>query len=249
MTRLFNVIHLTDVDSTNTYLKQHPEMWNENLFTVQAASQSEGRGRYKRSWYSQPNLDLTFSTIFLSPVFIGDLTGFTLYPGLAVYRALCRYLDSELYLKWPNDICYGEKKIGGILCESVIGSEKPIVIIGIGLNVNSVEFPSKIKEKASSLRNITGREFDIQTVLFDILDQLKKILHNFTLPIPDKILAEWLSASHVLGKGLSYEDKGLKRSGKFHGINQDGSIIIMDPVTQRRINYKGEVVFDEDFQE
>ena len=197
-------------------------------FKIDLENHKKGRGRYKRSWFSQASLDLTFSTIFQSPVHIGDLIGFTLYPGLAVYRALCRCLDDDLNLKWPNDICYGEKKIGGILCESVMGSDKPIVIIGIGLNVNisKQELPSDIRERATSLYELKGEEIDIEKLLHRILGQMDHYYHQFIHYGLKDILQTWEAQCSTLHKWVKIFQEDRYIEGEAVKINENGFLMV-----------------------
>ncbi|MCP4137343.1 MAG: biotin--[acetyl-CoA-carboxylase] ligase [bacterium] len=235
------IITLETIDSTNNYLKKHPELLDENFFTVQALMQTGGRGRYARNWISKPGLDLTFSTVFI-PNNTENLATITFYAGLAVYRALFHYVDRKLKLKWPNDIYYNGRKLGGILCETIFRGE-PRVIVGVGININSDDYPPEIAEKAISLKEITGKEFELSSILSDILEQLKIALQNFVVPIPDVILQEWTEVSNSVGERVLYEDNGIERTGRISGLHNDGTVIIKDSVSNKTFNYAGELVF------
>ena len=115
-----HIIQLESVDSTNTYIR------NTSRAVGHASSAPSWRGSRPAAGAASagpgipdPGLDLTFSAVFI-PAGTRSRPGLR-YPacGLAVYRALRPLLDDDLHLKWPNDIRYGDRKLGGILCEAV----------------------------------------------------------------------------------------------------------------------------------
>lgn len=243
-----HIIHLESVDSTNTYIRNHSELWDTQLCAVLAREQTGGRGRFSRTWHSGPGLDLTFSAVFIPSGGIPDLACVTLLTGLAVYRALRPLLDDDLHLKWPNDIRYADRKLGGILCEAVFRNDAPIVIIGIGINVNSVSFPSPIDRTATSLKAATGIEHNVTGLCEEILDRMEALLPYFRVPIEQAIIREWAGASRSIGRTVRFVHKGTERHGTIEGINPDGSLRIGIPDAGPIAGYRGEVLFPEDDQ-
>ncbi|OHD66569.1 MAG: biotin--[acetyl-CoA-carboxylase] ligase [Spirochaetes bacterium RBG_13_51_14] len=236
------IIRLNSVDSTNNYLKKHPELWDRQFCAVMAYEQTGGRGRYARTWHSEPGLDITFSVVFLPAMPPEDLSCVTLYAGLAVHRAL-RHLDSSLSLKWPNDICHINKKIGGILCEMILSGEKPVVIIGIGINVNSTRFPDDLSGTASSLKMITGFDHDPDLIAEEILDQIALLMPDFRVPMDESVLSEWISVSTSIGSVVTFSGRGGEELGVIKGINPDGSLRITDSRDGEVNFYRGEIIF------
>jgi BirA family transcriptional regulator, biotin operon repressor / biotin---[acetyl-CoA-carboxylase] ligase len=241
-----HIVQLERVDSTNTYLREHPGLWDRQLCAVMAREQTGGRGRYNRNWHSGPGLDLTFSAVFLPPRDAADLACVTLLAGLAVYRALRQRLGEDLHLKWPNDIRLGDRKLGGILCEAVFNPEKPVVIIGIGINVNSVNFPSPLDTTATSLKAVTGADHDITALCEEILDRMSEFLSHFRVPLEEGVIREWTGASRSIGKVVRFVHKGHERQGVIGGINPDGSLHVVMQDGSRIAGYRGEVLFPED---
>lgn len=241
-----HIIQLESVDSTNTYVRNHPELWGTQLCAVLAREQTGGRGRYGRTWHSGPGLDLTFSAVFIPHDKEPGISCVTLLAGLAVYRALRPCLDENLHLKWPNDIRYGEKKLGGILCDAVFGDTGPIVIIGIGINVNSVDFLPPIDGTAASLKTLSGRDHDVLGLCKEILDRIEALLPYFRVPLDDAIIREWTAASRSIGRTVQCVHDGAERRGTIEGINRDGSLRIKIPGYNTIAGYRGEVLYTED---
>ncbi len=244
-----HIIQLESVDSTNTYIKQHPELWATQLCTVMAREQTGGRGRHGRTWHSVAGSDLTFSAVFIPNGPASDIACVTLPAGLAVYRALRPLLDKDLHLKWPNDIRYGDRKLGGILCEAVLGNDRPIVIIGIGINVNSVDFPSPIDSSATSLKAVTGNDHDVAGLCKEILDRMSALIPYFRLPLDETMIREWTGASRSIGRVVRIVHDGTEQEGTIEGINPDCSLHIGIPDGGLVPGYRGEVFFPEDDRE
>jgi BirA family biotin operon repressor/biotin-[acetyl-CoA-carboxylase] ligase len=237
------IVTLEEVDSTNEYLKKNTELWKKNFNTVRAITQRKGRGRYERNWFSDTGLDLTFSTIYQPSVSMENLSCITLYAGLAVYRVLAKYITHDLFLKWPNDIYVQSNKLAGILCELIIKNTKHYVIIGIGVNVNSMQFPEEIKERSISMKQVCGRNIDIGQLLQQIISELKAIFNNFLNPIPRDILQEWLLSTSSIGSVVEFSLYGNVHKGKIVGIMPDGALKIYDFEPEKEIIYTGEVIF------
>lgn len=171
-----NIIKLNSVDSTNLYLKKLINSQNNlpNFLTIWTPKQTNGVGQYGAKWLTEDYKNLTFSTLVLHRNFL--LEHYFLL-NMIVSVAVCEILEEEnipqIQVKWPNDILSSRFKIGGILIENVIRSnyiEKSI--IGIGLNVNQLDFNNL--PKASSLKKITQRDFDIEILMKYIVKRLQK---------------------------------------------------------------------------
>ncbi len=232
------------IDSTNRYLKDHSELWNENFNTVYTFNQTEGKGQHNREWISEAGKDLAFSIIF-SPekrLLKNSLVAF--YTGIAVYAALLNYLDDNLKVKWPNDIYYNDAKLGGILCEKVIANNSEKIIIGIGININSYKDKAKSGFNSISMQQITGITYNPEFILNDLLKEIRIILNKILFPIEEEVLLRWKSISASIGKSILFEINNHPRSGIFKSLNHDLSFEIFDLETQETINYKKNIIFN-----
>lgn len=242
---MIEIVRLPRVDSTNEYLKEHRELWDKNYCTVCAKEQTGGKGRLGRRWHSAAGRDLTFSTLFHVPRLDTSTACISLYAGLAVHRALRVHIAEGLYLKWPNDICCGSLKLGGILCESVPG-ERPVIIIGIGININGLDFPEEIKKRACSMRMITGIKYETEQILAGILSELQALLDAFVFPVPESVLGEWEAHSRSIGRSVLYCEGDERRRGTIVELRNDGLLVIRDEETQSDLAYTGEIFFPDE---
>jgi len=169
-------LHLSEVRSTNTWLLEHCMQTDyPDLFTVYTFRQTAGRGQAGNSWESQPDCNLSFTTLFRIDN-IGQATRLNLFVPLAIVNALDDYLPAEqLTVKWPNDVYWQNRKLAGILCENAIaGSHIRFSIAGVGLNTNQQRFLSDAPNPVS-LRQITGREYELEPLLDRLLASFRRL--------------------------------------------------------------------------
>ncbi len=166
------LIRLKEVDSTNSYLRQHTTAEQAKEFVVAVAeSQHAGRGQRGNSWESEAGKNLTFS-IAIRPDFLQVNNQFVLSQAMAlsVKDTLESYVDN-ISIKWPNDIYWNDKKIAGILIENeLMGKQIERSVIGVGINLNQKEFHSNAPNPVS-LWQITGETVEPETFLYKILNR------------------------------------------------------------------------------
>jgi BirA family biotin operon repressor/biotin-[acetyl-CoA-carboxylase] ligase len=224
-----NLLTLKEVDSTNNFLK--------NLLTnskplpegtvIMAEGQFAGRGQQQNQWYSQPGKNLTFS-ILLCPHFlsISDQFDLTRAISLGVYEALHPLLGDELKIKWPNDIYYGDKKIGGILIENMIqGTQIKNAIIGIGLNINQESFPQEAGN-AASLKQILQKDYDLFALLADICSHIEACYLNLKAGKFDFIRNSYLNRLYWLNQSRNFKADGGIFTGTIKNVRDNGLLVI-----------------------
>jgi BirA family biotin operon repressor/biotin-[acetyl-CoA-carboxylase] ligase len=167
-----HIIPVEKVTSTNTCLKElaHNQVLEEGTVIV-TGNQTAGKGQQGNSWESEAGKNITCSILFY-PSFLPVQRFFLLSEivSLGVKETLDAYTGG-IAVKWPNDIYYQEKKIAGILIENELtGSELSLSIAGVGININQEYFLSDAPNPVS-LKQITGKEWDIETLL-------KELVHN-----------------------------------------------------------------------
>lgn len=168
------IVHLKEVLSTNTELKRlYSEQKPEEGFTITAYLQTAGKGQAGNSWESEPGKNLTFSTI-LYPEFLPVKKNFLLSQIISLsIKDVLDGIIPDVTIKWPNDIYFRDQKISGILLENEIeGSVLKSSVMGVGLNVNQEHFISKAPNPVS-LKQITGKDMDLNDLLKQILVYLK----------------------------------------------------------------------------
>jgi BirA family biotin operon repressor/biotin-[acetyl-CoA-carboxylase] ligase len=137
-------------------------------------NQTKGKGQRGNIWLSEANKNLTF-TLILKPIFLDVSEQFKLNiaVSLGIYNGLKMYLGDELSIKWPNDIFYGDKKLGGMLIESMIAnSQMRYSFVGIGLNINQTEFNLANATSLSKIANL--KHFELNKVLEKICKSIEK---------------------------------------------------------------------------
>ncbi|WP_297467211.1 biotin--[acetyl-CoA-carboxylase] ligase, partial [Thermococcus sp.] len=161
----WKVIRFTEVNSTNDYAREIAEEVPEGTVVV-AKRQTSGRGRNGRNWAS-PEGGL-WMTAILKPMASPEHVPKLVFVGaLAVVDTLAKYgIPAEL--KWPNDVLVDGKKIAGILSECKLHH---FALLGIGLNVNN-DIPEELKGTAVSIKDLLGREVNLDEVLQRVLRAL-----------------------------------------------------------------------------
>lgn len=223
------VIFLPTCQSTNTYAlnldpQEQPHLEGTVVIT---AHQTHGRGQRANDWQSEANQNITLSVI-LSPKFLAPASQFNLNMtvSLAVHQFLANYLDEGLKIKWPNDILYQKTKIGGILIENVLRQnqiEKSIV--GIGLNINQTHFDYP---QASSLRKITGQNFDLMPLYEALLENLEnqylRLKNNFI----QNIKSDYLSHLFQFKEKRAYIHAQSQKTfwASIQGVDEHGQLIL-----------------------
>jgi len=235
------LIYLNTVDSTNNYLfHEFKGPFTEGLVVV-AHDQSAGRGRMGRSWFSSPGKSLLYSILLMPNAGSDNIPQITQVCALSITKVLEAAYGLKPAIKWPNDIYLGDKKLGGILSEARFhndilpvkgkSQEYPLVVIGVGLNINETidEMPLEIRNTATSLLIETGGEKDRE-------DLFARLLYEFEI-----LYEEWkkgLFTDHIEEIGIRFYLKGKKvkaeqgkdrfLEGEVVGINHQGFLLIRD---------------------
>ena len=170
------ILHFDEINSTNVFLYDKISENNDiSDMVVVAAHQTAGRGMDKNRWESEAGKNLLFS-IALNVNFLEAENQFKISQAVsvAIVETLSQFVDDKrLFIKWPNDIYFGDKKLAGMLIQNTIeGRMMGVSIIGIGLNVNQIEFSKDIPNPIS-LKMISGRDFDLDNLLNLLVSSIK----------------------------------------------------------------------------
>lgn len=166
--RAIVVDKIQEIKSTNSFLKQICEQF-PHFYTLRAVNQTAGRGRFSRQWISAPGDDLTFSTVIhVSDELQKWLVNIPQITALGIQELLLS-MGVKSLIKWPNDILVETKKIAGILVEGVYKNNKQYLIVGVGLNVNSMP-QEKVDIPATSILDQTGKKNDPDELLQKFVD-------------------------------------------------------------------------------
>tara|TARA_Y100000590_G_scaffold278792_1_gene313013 strand:- start:5655 stop:6425 length:771 start_codon:yes stop_codon:yes gene_type:complete len=216
------------LESTNVKAWEHIDKNEVNHGTlIITDNQVKGKGRGKNKWFSIPGKSLTMSLILSVQIPINKAGLIPLIAGVSVINALDNPIINPL-LKWPNDILIGEKKIGGILCESRLDNNNiHSMVIGFGININETinEFPNELKSSSTSLAIEIGNSLQREKVVAVILNIFEKYLEILQTS-PRKIIRDWVSFCGHINQKISFKYNGIKYSGIFKGIDNKGQAIV-----------------------
>ena len=226
------IVFLKDTSSTNRIAYDLATKGEPAGTAVVAESQGEGRGRLGKVWQSPPGKGLYCSIIVRPHLAVEDYSKITLTAGLAVAIALEKVSGLGMGLKWPNDVYVHGKKCCGILTESSpFEADKRFAIVGIGINVNSEknDFPLELQDKATSLRILTGSDYDIRAVFDQVRRHIFAKLALFESAGFSEILEDWRKRDILLGKRLQWvSTSGEIIHGQSEGPDNEGRLMVKD---------------------
>ena len=234
-------LYLSKTDSTNAEISRrlHNHPPEEGLVVI-ADCQTSGRGRLGRFWHSEPENGVYLSTLFRPALSPEKLPLITLMAGVATIFAVNQVIPFPARLKWPNDLLLNGKKIAGVLCENH-STQSPAVIIGIGINVNNSQFPSEIKDIATSLKLETGLEINRTSLIKKLIMQLD-FQYNELKNNEIKILLErWCHNTDLFGKTITINKGNQKITGKALRLDELGRLVIADKSGDELVLDSGEV--------
>jgi BirA family biotin operon repressor/biotin-[acetyl-CoA-carboxylase] ligase len=233
-----NLVSLKEVDSTNTFLKNI--LSNSKPVpdgtVIMAETQYAGRGQRENTWHAEPGKNLTFS-LLLKPGFLSAQQQFDLTRAvsLGVYDALYPLLRDSLKIKWPNDIYYGDKKLGGMLIENILhGSQIKSAVIGIGLNVNQENFPDNAVN-ATSIKNILQRDYELKNILAEICNNIEAYYLHLKAGRIEYIRNTYLSRLYWLNEPRQFKSNGQVFEGVIKNVKDNGLLVVDQNGVNRRI--------------
>ncbi len=225
-----NLVHLDRVISTNTVISEMLSNSKplEEGAVIMADEQSQGRGQQGAFWESSPKQNITLSLLY-RPEFLQIEQQF--YLSIAISLGICAFLEeqlnTELKVKWPNDIYVGNEKIAGILIENTLmNNHLKTSIIGIGINVNQTHFYSTAKNPCS-MKGISKTHFDIPSLLPSLFEHIE--IHYLMLKAKKfEYLKEcYLNKLYRYQQMSQYTIAGKPQAGKIVGIEPSGRLQVL----------------------
>jgi BirA family biotin operon repressor/biotin-[acetyl-CoA-carboxylase] ligase len=227
------IISFDTIDSTQTWAKTHSASFPKDQITcIIADEQTQGRGRYDRTWVSPKGQNLYITFYFCLPTNTPNISCLAQLISLSLAKTL---LELGLFpqIKWPNDLLLSQKKLAGILCETSFQNKIVEIFLGIGINVNMPQdLLSTIDQPATSLLAETKHLWDRSDLLGKLQKAFEKDLDTFQkkgfahfLPLLDSLLA-------YKKKKVSLFDGKNRIEGILDSINEDGSLRLYLPQTK-----------------
>jgi len=222
------LIKLNAIDSTNEYIKKNKLIFDKELVFVYTFNQTAGKGQRGKEWISQEykNLCISFYQQLSSKVSNDIFFKINMIISLKIVGFLKKFNIPKLSIKWPNDILSENKKISGILIEtSLKNSQLKDYIIGIGLNVNQTDFYNLIN--ASSLKNILKRDFDLNKLTKQFIDEFSDIPIKMDSVSLEDLKVEYLRNLYGTNSFLKYSFKGSEFMGQIVDVKSSEIIKMM----------------------
>ncbi len=228
-TKPYELHCVPSIDSTNQFLNHLPPQ--QLLRFCCAEEQTAGRGRFGRQWNSPFGENIYLSGRWPLQSTLAQLSGLSLVIGLAMIKSLKQHVvDEAIQLKWPNDLFWQDQKLGGILID-LNGEQHGIVdvTIGIGLNINTARISRSLSDKPwCSLLDITGKTFDRNTLIADLIVSVDHTLDQFLTLGFTSFQSSWDKVDYLKDQWICVSQPTGQLRGIAQGVNAQGHLCLRD---------------------
>lgn len=220
------ILRFDSINSTNTEAIEQAKRGAEEGLCVVARKQTAGRGRHGRTWVSDEDAGLFFSIVLRPKIETKFLPLITLMSSVVVFEVLKELYKLKPDIKWSNDVLVNEKKISGILAETTETENSLAVIVGIGINLTSKNFPAELSNTATSIKQETGKLPNIEELLKSILKFFKYFYDVLEIDGGSKkIIEEWAKrSSYFDGKKIRATTERETVLGTTCGLEENGAL-------------------------
>ncbi len=241
----FRIQIYKEVGSTNDVVKALAAEGERENLVVLAESQTAGKGRRGRSFFSQGPEGLYMSLLFRPKVSFQDALQLTTLTAVAVARAIEKNCAVEVGIKWVNDLFIDGKKICGILTEASMDFESgdlDYAVVGLGVNVLSCDFPEELKNIVTTLEDASGVKLSRNRLAADILREIHTLYQNFPYPAgaEDSYHQEYVRRSIILGKEIMVYSGQEAYPARAVAIDEQAGLVI-ETAQGRKTLQSGEV--------
>lgn len=225
-------------DSTNTRareLARSRAAGDRTPAVITAVRQTGGRGRLGRSFHS-PEGGIYMSFLLYPTSSAADSVSVTARAAVKVCRALSRFTDADIKIKWVNDLCLGGRKLAGILTEGEIHPDGSLayLICGIGLNLYRTERPTELEHIATSLEEECGVRLDREAVIRAIVEEMLSEEDG-------DVLGEYRRRSAVTGREITVVRGDASYPARALRILDDYSLLVLKDNGERERIFTGEI--------
>jgi BirA family biotin operon repressor/biotin-[acetyl-CoA-carboxylase] ligase len=220
------ILRFDSLPSTNTEAARQALRGAPEGLCVVAREQTEGRGRQERVWVSPLDSGLYFSIILRPQFAMTAWPLITLMAALAVADALSAACAISVDIKWPNDIYAGDRKLGGILAETVETGTGRACVVGIGINLNSRAFPPDLLDAATSIESLTGSGTDVERLLQALTRAVERRYETLQSRAgQEQTIRDWSQrSSYAQGKRVRVSLAEEIFEGTTRGLEPDGAL-------------------------
>lgn len=229
------LLHLSAVDSTNAEAARRARAGEPAGLVVWADQQTAGRGRQGRRWLTAGQ-SLAFSLLRRPRVPPQEAARWSLLAGLAVVGGLEAPVP-ELWLKWPNDVQLGARKVGGVLCELEAGA----IVVGIGLNLRPPPggWPADLADRAGELPAAVGSRAEVLAAVLAEFHRLEAELLDEGASVT---MARYRARlAPMIGRTVTIDSGRGPWTGCVEGVDDIGALVVLDDAGTRRTVLAGDV--------
>lgn len=230
------------IDSTNLEAMRQAKGGAPEGSVIVAREQTRGRGRLDRTWQSPRDAGLYMSLILRPKFELNAWPLITLVAALAVHEALIKACGVRADIKWPNDLCINDRKLCGILAETVETESGVAAVVGIGINLSSDGLAS-VPFEAVSVESVTGDRPVADSILTELLPSLGERYALLDSPAGrEHLVREWCAhSSYAIGRRVRVTLSGDTFEGKTCGLEADGALRVETEDGSTRIVRAGDV--------
>lgn len=245
--RLASIEVVTELGSTNRHLLGTPPPPAGQMRVCLADFQTAGRGRRGRAWVTPLGGGLCLSVSWQFADAPGELAALTLAVGVVVRRVLARVAGVDITLKWPNDLVWDERKLGGILLEMTAEAQGGChVVAGVGINValpaemlaTLSDWPRGAVDLATAKAGAPPSRLALAAAL---VDEFAELFATYATVGFAAYRADWRAADFLKGRQVRLDDAGAALIGTARGIEADGALVVETASGVRRRVVAGDV--------
>ena len=242
-TRFDRVHWFLQIDSTNRYLIDRARDDEPEGLVAVADVQTAGRGRLGRRWVAPKGASLLVSVLLRRPLAVDDVHLLTSAAAITAADAVEALARIPVRVKWPNDIVVGERKLAGVLAESVRSESGLAVVVGLGLNVRWPEVPAELAGIATACNLESDVPVDRADVLVAWLERFEGAVHDLDdKPGREVLRAAMLARSATVGRRVRVELADGSLEGLATGISASGHLEVRADDGSTRAVVAGDVV-------
>lgn len=242
-----NILIFKTLDSTNDFAKKLALAPFKDKTLVVANEQTNGKGRQGKSFFSPPDTGIYFSILLRPTINISHSYLITIAAAVAICQTLEKNCLLTPKIKWVNDIFWQGKKIAGILTEASSDFESGTIkslVLGIGLNFKTKDFPKDLEDIAGSITNLNDSHLERNQLIAEIVNTFLVILEDLENP---KHLEEYRRLSLVIGREIETTLNKKTIRARVLNIDDQGGLVIQTSDQKTHVLRAGEISIKGDF--
>lgn len=250
-------MYISHTNSTNTQVKEQ-YLDREDGFTLYTFDQRAGRGQAGNSWHAEAGKNLQFTMLLRNPrVDIEHAFALSMAVSRSIVDTIQRLTGISATVKWPNDIYIGDRKVCGILIETILsGSQISHAIVGVGLNINQTQWPDNLPNPISIYQACGIAQSDLHQWLAELQNDLNKWLAT-AYSNPQLLKQEYMSHLYrktgvwpfierevnITPTAICQKQQPQQLMAEIQDVTNQGEIILMDTNGNQRTYHHKQIQF------